>query len=456
MSASYFDFIASVLLLEDPQGLSEESRQARRRFVLKLQQVTGPVTAKGLEDTAFYRFYPLASLNEVGADPMIPGTSVEQFHRRIRDRMNALPHELSATGTHDTKRGEDMRVRLNVLSEIPGAWEAAVQRWQAINAPARCELDGAAVPDSNEEYLIYQTLVGTWPMRPFEAPARQAYTERIVHYLDKALREAKLHTSWLNPYQEYDQAVADFIRAILADAGGPFVTDLSAFVHSIAKAGFVNSLAQTLVKICVPGVPDFYQGVECWDFNLVDPDNRRPVDFARRRRMLDELESRAREGLPRLAAHLLRDWPDDRLKMFVTWRALQFRREHIELFRGDYLPLAVDGPRKAQLCAFARTSGTQQAVCIVPRVASAAWSESCEHDQRTANAAEPRRPAADWWQGTTVSLGPEAPVGWRHVLTGQRIEAALQDNSMHVLDVSDVLRSFPVALLTPGEAIDAR
>ena len=222
MSTSYFDFIASVLLLEDPQGLSEDSRQARRRFVLKLQQVTGPVTAKGLEDTAFYRFYPLASLNEVGADPMIPGTSVEQFHRRIRDRMNYLPHELSATGTHDTKRGED-RARLNVLSEIPGAWEAAVRRWQAINAPARCELDGAAVPDSNEEYLIYQTLVGTWPVCPVKAPARQAYTERIVHYLDKALREAKLHTSWLNPYQEYDQAVADFIRAILADVCGPFV-----------------------------------------------------------------------------------------------------------------------------------------------------------------------------------------------------------------------------------------
>jgi (1->4)-alpha-D-glucan 1-alpha-D-glucosylmutase len=451
MSHSFFDFIASVLLLEDPEGLSETSRQARRRFVLKFQQVTGPVTAKGLEDTAFYRFYPLASLNEVGADPMIPGTSVEQFHRRIRDRMNALPHELSATGTHDTKRGEDARARLNVLSEVPGRWESAVGRWQAMNAAARCELDGAAVPDRNEEYLIYQTLVGTWPVEQLEESRRQTYTERIVRYLDKALREAKVHTSWLNPYQEYDQAVANFIHTILSDAESEFIADLTAFVRSISDAGFVNSLAQTLIKICVPGVPDFYQGVECWDFNLVDPDNRGDVDFGQRRRMLDDLESRAREGLPRLAAHLLRSWPDDRLKLFLTWRALQFRRSHVELFQGDYLPLAADGPRKAQLCAFARTCGPQRAVCIVPRVACDAWSEFYGHGQIHANEAEPRWPMSDWWQGTTVSLDPEAPARWRHVVTGQRIDATLQDGALPVLKVRDVLRSFPVALLTVDE-----
>jgi (1->4)-alpha-D-glucan 1-alpha-D-glucosylmutase len=451
MSHSFFDFIASVLLLEDPEGLSDSSRQARRRFVLKFQQVTGPVTAKGLEDTAFYRFYPLASLNEVGADPMIPGTSVEQFHHRIRDRMNAWPHELSATGTHDTKRGEDMRARLNVLSEVPDQWEAAVRRWKAINAPARCELDGAPAPDPNEEYLIYQTLVGTWPVEKLEETARQCYIERIVLYLDKALREAKLHTSWLNPYDEYDQAVANFIRTVLADSKSAFATDLTAFVRSIADAGFVNSLAQTLTKICVPGVPDFYQGVECWDFNLVDPDNRRPVDFTQRRRMLDELESRAKEGLPRLAAHLLLKWPDERLKLFVMWRALQFRREHIQLFRGDYLPLAVDGPRKAQICAFARTCGTQWAVCIVPRLASAAWSEFFGRSPLIGNEAEPLWPVADWWQGTIVSLGQEAPTRWRHVLTGQRIDVAQHDGALRVLNASDVLRCFPVALLTLDE-----
>jgi (1->4)-alpha-D-glucan 1-alpha-D-glucosylmutase len=452
MSHSFFDFIASVLLLEDPAGLSETSRQARRRFVLKFQQVTGPVTAKGLEDTAFYRFYPLASLNEVGADPMIPGTSVEQFHHRIRDRMIAWPHELSATGTHDTKRGEDVRARLNVLSEIPGQWEAAVRRWQAINAAARCELDGAPVPDANEEYLIYQTLVGTWPVEPLEEAARQSYTERIVLYLDKALREAKLHTSWLNPYEEYDRAVANFIRTVLVDSKSAFIADLTAFVRSIADAGFVNSLAQTLIKICVPGVPDFYQGVECWDFNLVDPDNRRPVDFTPRRRMLDELESLARDDLPRLAADLLDKWPDERLKLFLMWRALQFRREHIQLFRGDYLPLAADGARKAQLCAFARTQGTQWAICIVPRIACAAWSDFFGGSQSNGHKEKLLWPVADWWQGTIVSLGPEAPTRWRHVITGQRIEAALQDKALRVFNVSEVLRCFPVALLTPDES----
>ena len=284
MSPTFFDFIASLLLLEDPEGLSDEFRAERRRWVLKFQQITGPVTAKGLEDTAFYRYYPLASLNEVGGDPTIPGITVEQFHKRIAERADHWPASMLATGTHDTKRGEDLRARLNVLAEIPEQWEAAVRRWQFINESKRAELDGAPVPDANEEYLIYQTLVGTWPLEPLDAAGHETYVDRIVAYLDKALREAKLHTSWLNPYEEYDQAVAAFIRAILDNTQSDFVHDLSTLARSISDAGFVNSLAQTLVKICVPGVPDFYQGVEFWDFNLVDPDNRQPVDFAARAR----------------------------------------------------------------------------------------------------------------------------------------------------------------------------
>ncbi len=302
MSPSFFDFIASVLLLEDPEGLSDEARAERRRWVLKFQQVTGPVTAKGLEDTAFYRYYPLASLNEVGGDPTVPGATLDQFHRRFTERATNWPHALSTTGTHDTKRGEDVRARLNVLAEIPKQWEASVERWHTFNEGSRVELDGAAVPDANEEYLIYQTLVGTWPLETMDADAHHVYVERIVGYLDKALREAKLHTSWLNPYEEYDQAVAGFIRAILADRKSPFVKDLEKLVRSIADPGFVNSLAQTLIKICAPGVPDFYQGVEFWDFNLVDPDNRRSVDFAAQREALEWLKSRAEQGLPELRA----------------------------------------------------------------------------------------------------------------------------------------------------------
>jgi (1->4)-alpha-D-glucan 1-alpha-D-glucosylmutase len=291
--------------------------------------------------------------------------------------------------------------------------------------------------------------VGTWPIRRLDEGARQKYVERIVLYLDKALREAKLHTSWLNPYQEYDQAVASFIRTILSDIESPFVADLDTFVRSISDAGFVNSLAQTLIKICVPGVPDFYQGVEFWDFNLVDPDNRGPVDFATRRQMLEKMMSCGAENLPRLAGELLRHWPDERLKMFVTWRALQFRRAHPELFQGDYVPLAADGPLKAQLCAFARVAASEWAVCIAPRLTCQVWREFHKGNQPDRTQVEPRWPPADWWKGTVVPLPPEAPGRWRHVITGQLVHAVQQEGAMRVLDASDVLRCFPVALLTP-------
>ncbi len=455
MSPSFFDFIASVLLLDDPAGLSDEARAERRAFVLKFQQVTGPVTAKGWEDTAFYRFYPLASLNEVGGDPTIPGTSIEQFHRRLQEQQARWPHDLLTTGTHDTKRGEDLRARLNVLSELPEAWQAAAERWRAMNAGARVELDGAAVPDANEEYLIYQTLVGTWPLLPpgqsLDAEAHAEYVDRIVRYLDKALREAKLHTSWLNPYHEYDQAVATFIRTVLDAAQSPFSADLDAFVRTIADAGFVNSLAQTLIKSCAPGVPDFWQGSELWDFNLVDPDNRRPVDFSKRREMLAGLVSRSEEDLPALVRELLARWPDEPIKMFTIWRALQFRRQHTGLFDGDYQPLMPEGPRKGQLCAFTRVCDGQWLACIVPRLAWAAWSEQAARAGERGSTQTPW-PLGDWWRETIVPLPEGAPRHWRHVLTGEAIEAA--ENTPHglELDAGDVLSRFPVALLS-GEAV---
>jgi (1->4)-alpha-D-glucan 1-alpha-D-glucosylmutase len=445
MSPSFFDFIGSVLLLEDPPGLSEEARHERRQFALKFQQVTGPVTAKGLEDTAFYRIYPLASLNEVGGDPTIPGTTVEQFHRRVRETMTRWPRDLLTTGTHDTKRGEDLRARLNVLAEIPEQWEAAVQRWRGMNAPAQIELEGAAVPDANEEYLIYQTLVGTWPTSKLDDEAARAYVERIVAYMDKALREAKLHTSWLNPYHEYDQAVASFIRTILDRGKSPFVDDLDAFVRSIADVGFVNSLAQTLIKICAPGIADIWQGAEFWDFNLVDPDNRRLVDFAAREQALDGLVSRAQEDLPRLADELVAAWPDKRIKLFVIWRALQFRREQAEVFDGDYQPFEAEGPRQAHLFAFARTAGSRWALCIVPRLARQAW-QDCVPEGVRRNSTGEAWPIATWWPETVVQLPPEAPERWRHVFTGRSVNVT-HSGDRRLLDMGEVLGQFPVALL---------
>jgi len=444
MSPTFFDFIGSVLLLEDPEGLGDDARRERREFVLKFQQVTGPVTAKGLEDTAFYRYYPLASLNEVGGDPTIPGTSVEQFHRRMTERNESWPGSLSTTGTHDTKRGEDVRARLNVLSELPEAWEAAIHRWQSLNAAARSELDGALVPDANEEYLIYQTLLGTWPVEPPDASGLAEYVERIVRYLDKALREAKLHTSWLNPYEEYDQAVAGFIRTILADPASEFVEDLNYLARSIADAGFVNGLAQTLVKICAPGVPDFYQGVEFWDFHLVDPDNRQPVDFKTRHTALRELQARAAKDLPGLSRELLTAWPDRRLKLLVIWRALTARQSQPAAFGGTYEPLSPAGERKGELCAFVRGEGAESALCIVPRLASEAW-----RAEGTKALAKGGWKLATWWQETTLPLPVGAPLRWRHAITGDLILARPGEDGVQVLDVSEVFRTFPVALLLP-------
>ncbi len=447
MSPTFFDFIASVLLLEDPEGLSEDDRQERRRFALKFQQLTGPVMAKGLEDTCFYRYYPLLSLNEVGSDPMMAGVSIEAFHRRLAEQAATWPHSMLATGTHDTKRGEDVRARLNVLSEFPREWDEAIRRWQAMNANLRHEIDGAPSPDANEEYLIYQTLVGTWPIRPLDAAADREYVDRVVHYFDKALREAKLHTSWLNPNEEYDKAVADFVRAILGDLQTPFAQELDKFARGIAAAGFVNSLAQTLTKLAAPGVPDTYQGTEFWDFNLVDPDNRRRVDFRARASALEGLKQKAERDLPKLAAELLKRWPDERLKMLVIWRALQFRRENPVLSHGDYRPLAADGARKGELCAFARTHEGRWALCLVPRLSSRCWIE------RPVDLAQAKGewPLAPWWSDTIVQLPAAAPHRWRHVITGRHLEVVKAAGTEPALAAADVFRSFPVALLAGEE-----
>ncbi len=447
MSGAFFDFIASVLLLEEPDGLTEEERQERRQFVLKFQQVTGPVTAKGTEDTAFYRYYPLASLNEVGGEPATPGVSVEHFHRRIQEQEANWPHTMVTTGTHDTKRGEDMRARLNVLSEVPDEWETKLSQWHEMNAAARGEFDGDAVPEANEEDFIYQTLVGTWPTGKPTAKTHGQYVDRIAAYIDKAFREAKLNTSWTNPNEEYDAAVAHFVRTILGDADSPFVRDLNEFVASIADAGFVNSLAQVLLKMCVPGVPDLYQGVEYWDFNLVDPDNRRPVDFAARRKALSQQLARAKSSPRALASELLADWPDERIKLFVTWRTLKLRRERASFREGQYEPLVVEGPRRDHLCAMARVHQGEWTVCVVPRFTCEAWRTWHPAGGNAAGANQPRWPIAPWWDETVIRLPSEAPRELRHHFTGDDLPLEPVEGGELLLDAGRVLEGFPVALL---------
>jgi (1->4)-alpha-D-glucan 1-alpha-D-glucosylmutase len=436
MSWAYFDFIASVLLLEEPAGAPRDELEERREFVLKFQQVTGPVMAKGLEDTAFYRYYPLASLNEVGGEPASLGVLPEEFHRAATHRRADWPYALSATSTHDAKRGEDLRARLNVLSEIPEEWAEAIGRWQSLNKPLRREVDGTLTPDSNEEYLLYQTLVGMWPVSGEAAAPDEEFIARVNGYMQKALREAKVNTSWLNVAAEYEEAVCAFV----ADALDPgksreFLAELDALTRRIADAGFINSLSQTLVKICAPGAPDFYQGSELWEFTLVDPDNRRPVDFACREKMLSELERAAEEDLPGLAEALLAAWPDPRVKLFLIWRALGLRNRRPALFlEGDYTPLAAEGERSEHLLGFARRHEEQWMIMLAPRLPQSLGDR-------------PLDAMRSGWGRTVISLPEEAPRAWTCAWTGKRFETA-RGKPAGRLPLDDLFRSFPAVLLT--------
>jgi (1->4)-alpha-D-glucan 1-alpha-D-glucosylmutase len=368
-SESVFDVIGSLLLLEDPEVITEAQRAERRLFVMRFQQLTGPVMAKGVEDTAFYRYYPLASLSEVGGDPDRFGVTPRLFHRKNEARLERWPRTMLATSTHDTKRSEDVRARIDVLSEIPLKWYGAVRRWSHMNAGHRIEIDGNSVPDRNTEYLLYQTLVGVWPMVPMDTAGHAEFVARIQRYMEKASKEAKVHTSWINPHHDYDRALRQFIGAILdkPDVSG-FLQDLSVFVDPVTRAGMLNSLSQVLLKIASPGVPDFYQGCESWDFSLVDPDNRRPVDFERLKHELCALRRAAEDRPGELLADLIEARQDGRIKLFLTSRALAYRIANRDLFAsGSYHPLEVSGTRKPNVLAFARRHGQQVVLAIAGR-----------------------------------------------------------------------------------------
>ncbi|HEV3052042.1 MAG TPA: malto-oligosyltrehalose synthase, partial [Longimicrobium sp.] len=295
-SGAIFDFVRNTLLLHWPDSLDERARRQHARFVMKFQQLTGPVMAKGVEDTTFYVYNRLVSLNEVGGEPDRFGIDPEEFHAFNLERAEKWPHALSSSSTHDTKRSEDVRARINVLSEIPELWSERVNAWHGFNA-AKLRRDGRRpVPDANDEYLLYQSLLGAWPFGEMDDQARQDFTARVQAYMEKATREAKRHTSWLNPNAAYDDGLREFVADILADGGSAFLEDLLPFQGLVARLGMVNSLAQTLVKIASPGVPDIYQGQELWDFSLVDPDNRRPVDYELRMRLMNDIETRRGEA----------------------------------------------------------------------------------------------------------------------------------------------------------------
>ncbi|HEY3628820.1 MAG TPA: malto-oligosyltrehalose synthase [Terracidiphilus sp.] len=387
IDAGLFDFIGDILMLRF-RGARESE------FLLRFQQFTSPVMAKGVEDTVFYCFNRMIGLNEVGGSPGRDGISIEEFHRYCERMQATFPRTMTALSTHDTKRGEDVRARLAALTEIPGRWKSALGRWSRMNAAFKTR----NFPDRNTEYFLYQTLIGAWPIS----------SERLLAYMEKAVREAKQQTSWTSQNKEFEDALRNFIEQILASRD--FTADLEAMVGNILQAGRINGLAQTLMKFTAPGVPDTYQGSELWDLRLVDPDNRTPVDYGQRQSMLNELK----KGMT--AEEILRREDSAMPKLWVTHCALALRAGHPEWFgaQAEYRPLSATGPRAENVVGYLRGA---YVATVVPR-----W------PQKT----------GDNWSATSIEL----PTGrWRNTFTGDVVTGGR-------VRVQQILRRFPVALLT--------
>jgi (1->4)-alpha-D-glucan 1-alpha-D-glucosylmutase len=423
-----FDFIRDIVLRQGP----EETEAGA--FTSKFQQYTGPVMAKGMEDAALYVYNRLISLNEVGGEPERFGVSVPEFHRLNAESIECWPHSMLSAFTHDTKRSEDVRARIDVLSEIPGEWRERVVRWSELNAPHRRDAGGELAPSHNDEYLLYQTLLGAWALGEPDAEGLEAFRERIKAYMEKAMREAQVHTSWTDVNEGYEEGVAGFVDVLLS-ATNPFLQEFLPFQRRVARIGALNSLSQSLLKLTVPGVPDVYQGNEIWDFSLVDPDNRRPVDFDLRKRLLADLR---RLDLSNARA-LLKDgsWQDGRPKLYLIWKALKMRRESSELFEdGGYVALQAVGERREHIVAFARWYGGEVAITVAPRLYA-----------KMMDAEGPLVAAPEAWGDTSILLPAElAEVSYRNVLTGEIVVAEEQMS----LGIGRLLRNFPVALLGTG------
>jgi len=432
IDASLFGFIRNTLLLQSPSDGENPYREDQVRFAAKFQQLTAPVTAKGIEDTAFYVYNRLLSLNEVGNDPGRFGLSSDQVHAYLLDRQRRWPYALSPLSTHDTKRSEDVRARLNVLSELPEEWRRALARWSRLNEPHRRRVDDLVVPDANEECILYQTLIGAWPLEPYTPEIYAAFIARIRQYMQKALREAKVHTSWTKPNEAFETAIQSFISTILdPDLSAPFVHDITAFGRRISHFGLLNSLSQTLVRLAAPGVPDTYQGTELWDFSLVDPDNRRPVDYGHRRQLLDELREQSKTATESIARRLIEHRQDGRAKLWLIQRVLTARRAHPGLFtEGNYVPLEVSGPKCEHIFAFARAKGQTIAVVCVPRLLTRLTPDLIHLPL-----------GSEIWGATAIHLPSELTGEFENLLTIKPV--TVREGA---IDVAELLGDFPVAI----------
>jgi (1->4)-alpha-D-glucan 1-alpha-D-glucosylmutase len=419
LEPSMFAFIRQMLLPQKEPGLSEEEYQRRVRFAMKFQQYTGPVQAKGVEDTAFYRYGPLLSLNEVGGEPGRFGRSVAEFHEINQKRREHWPLSMLCTSTHDTKRGEDARCRISVLSEIPDEFRALLRRLARVNAGLKRLVYGEPAPDRANEYLYYQALLGAWPPEVTELPP-QAFVERMQEYMLKAIKEEKVHTSWIHPSPQYDDAMRDFVgRTLTGPEGRRFLGSFLPFQRRVAQAGVVNSLAQLVLKIASPGVSDFYQGTELWDLNLVDPDNRHPVDYAQRmvflRKVQPLLEGNCDpEHWKRSLFDMLERWPSGEIKFFCAAVGLNLRRHHRQLLLyGDYVPFEMQGKRSGQVVALGRQHGRDLVIAIVPRLVA-----------RAGGSKSPFPLGEDGWKDTAVMLtGAFQERRYRNLFTGESFSA---------------------------------
>ncbi len=470
LSRRVLRFIRELLLGDEPD---DSERALRRRFAGKFQQVTSPVAAKGVEDTAFYVYNRLVSLNEVGGDPASFGSTLAHFHQSRQARGSRWPFTLSPLSTHDTKRSEDVRARINVLSELPEEWFSAVRRWSSWNAHHRPEVDELVAPDSSEEVLLYQTLIGAWPVDSADRALPQDFVERIQSYMVKAVHEAKRHSSWINPDNDYDGAIREFVIRILDEqTGQPFLDDFRKFERRLSNLGLLNSLSQTLLKLTAAGVADTFQGSEIWDFSLVDPDNRRPVDYGVRQKMLEDLKRAIPTdpgGRAQFCRQLVACKDDARIKLFVHYVGLHARRDCPGLFTtGDYLPIEVQGGQAANVIAFSRGSGDTRAIVATPRLWSTlladprheGTSESISSQApnaananshigcgpESAASASPAILGIDWLDTRLLLWGQAQGSRWRNLFTGQTHQAS-SEGSNASLACASLFADFPIALL---------
>jgi (1->4)-alpha-D-glucan 1-alpha-D-glucosylmutase len=428
------EFLRRVLLLDFSVDVPPAQKLKWLNWVMKWQQFTGPVTAKGLEDTALYDYNPLTSLNMIGAPLRLPEFSVNKFHNFNINRQKFWPSTLNATSTHDSKRSEDVNAAISVLSDMPKDWTTHLFWWRKNNHKNKQLLKGIEVPDPDMEEIIYQTLLGAYPLNDQELGE---FRERFKQYILKAAREAKTFTSWINPDGDYETVILGFVDTILKSSeSNEFLADFIPFHKQVAFFGALNSLSQVLLKITSPGVPDFYQGNELWKYEMVDPDNRRAVNFPYRNELLSNLVEREKQDRVGLIPDILKNWQDGRVKLYLTYKTLHFRRKNPDLFRkGEYLPVYADGKKRDYVVAFIRHLENSWAIVVVPRL--------------NPRLVEPWDFPLDRhvWGKDLLVMPDNAPSSWTNVFTGETVS---HEEGSH-LKLAEILNTFPVALLTsPG------